>query len=193
MVAHNNIRLAGYGVVLRAITQGDLASLRAWRNDPAVSQFMLCQDKISPEQQQAWFAHIQRAHNQQHFVIEYKDKPIGSANIKTRGQGETLTSASVVEPGLYIGDPAYRQNIVAFAPTLLLNDYCFEQLGCARLRAVVKAENQAALNYNLKLGYQIVSQGDLIEIELNFEDYQTHSKMLKGLLSRPSTRKSSHE
>ncbi len=182
-------RLQGYGVVLRAIEVNDLETLRTWRNDPQVSQFMLSQEPITAEQQSAWYAHIQRAHNQQHFVIEYKGQAIGSANVKTRGIAENLLHAQTLEPGLYIGEAAYRQNIVAFAPTLLLNDYCFETLGCKRLRAVVKAENQAALNYNQKLGYRIVEHGDLIEIELNFEDYQTHTRMLKGLLSRTSTRK----
>ena len=71
---------------------------------------------------------------------------------------------------------------------LLINDYCFEQLGCQKLMAVVKSDNQGALNYNLKLGYKIVKQSDLIEIELNFEDYQQHSQTLKHLLSREKNR-----
>ncbi|WJG10573.1 GNAT family N-acetyltransferase [Aliiglaciecola sp. LCG003] len=180
--------LEGYGVKLRPVGADDLEQLRQWRNDPQVSQFMLSQKPISAEQQSAWFAHIQRATNQLHFVIEYKGSAIGSANIKTRGGVKSLSGAHSIEPGLYIGEPKYRQNIIAFSPTLLLNDYCFDVLKCQHLRAIVKANNQAALNYNQKLGYRTVQSGDLIEIELNFEDYQRCSVTLKSLLSRNKTR-----
>ena len=176
--------LAGYQVELQQVQEQDLERLRKWRNDPAVSQYMLSQDEITEEQQLAWFKKVQRDPTQQHFVILYKGLPIGSANIKSRGIGVALCEATSIEPGLYIADERYRNNILAFAPTLLLNDYCFERLGVAKLVAVVKAENQAALNYNKKLGYKIDQQGDLIDISLNFEDYQHHSKQLKGFLNR---------
>lgn len=184
-VKHDFARsLNGYQVRLRPVENSDLETLRRWRNDPSVSQFMLSQTHISQEQQQAWFKKIQRDMSQQHYIVEYKMVPIGSLNIKSRGAVEAIDCATIIEPGLYIAEPNYRNNILAFAPTLLINDYCFEQLGCDKLAAVVRADNQAALNYNLKLGYKIVEQGDLIEIELNFDDYRAQSKTLKSFLSR---------
>jgi RimJ/RimL family protein N-acetyltransferase len=182
--ADKDATLNGYQVTLRVVGEGDLERLRQWRTDPCVSQFMLSQAEISKEQQQAWFKKIQRDTSQQHFIIEYKTRAIGSLNIKARLVGETIENATVIEPGLYISEPTYRNNIVAFSPSLLIIDYCFEQLGCQKLVAVVKSDNHAALKYNQKLGYKIVKQGDLIEIELNFDDYQAHSKKLKSLLSR---------
>lgn len=184
--------LSGYSVSLRPVIESDLEQLRVWRNDPQVSQYMLSQDIISAEQQLAWFKKIQRDPSQLHFIIEYKQQPIGSANIKARGIGKTLQQADVIEPGLYIALEQYRNNIVAFAPTLLLNDYCFEQLRCQCLRAIVKPDNQAALHYNQKLGYKIITNGELIEIELNFDDYQAHTQGLKALLSRSANRDKSN-
>lgn len=184
--------MQGYQIRLRQVTQADLSQLRSWRNDPEISQYMLSQKPISMEQQQAWFRKIARDPRQQHFVIEYKGKPIGSANISLK-VGDSLTDASVIEPGLYIADSRYRGNLLAFAPTLLLNDYCFLQLSASSLYAKVKASNQAALNYNQKLGYQRKQSNklmakplddELIEIELQPTTYQAHSAMLKGLLSR---------
>lgn len=176
--------LTGYQVILRPITQSDLETLRIWRNNPEVSEHMLSQALISKEQQLAWYKKVVRDPSQLHFIISYRDQDIGSLNIKSRLVGETLEKATVIEPGLYIADPRYRGNIVAFSPTLLINDFCFETLGCNKLVAVVKSTNLAALKYNQKLGYKVVNQGDLIEIELNFEDYQLHSQTLKRLLSR---------
>ena len=50
--------LSGYQVTLRPVEQMDLAQMRAWRNDPDIRRFMLSQDEISEEQQQAWFKKI---------------------------------------------------------------------------------------------------------------------------------------
>lgn len=172
--------------MLRSIEHGDLEIIRNWRNDPEVSQFMLSQEHITQEQQLAWFNKVSVDLGQHHFMIFYKDVAIGCANVQSRGLGTKLTDATTIEPGLYIADERYRGNIIAFAPTLLLNDYCFETLGANKLLAVVKKSNQAALNYNLKLGYKIESSSDLIEISLNKTDYQTHTQSIKALLSRPN-------
>lgn len=176
--------LTGYQISLRPVSKDDLQQLKNWRNDPEISRFMLSQTKISDEQQTAWFNKICRDNSQQHYIIVYKDQDIGSLNIKSKIRAKSLLETPIIEPGLYIADPRYRNNILAFSPTLLINDYCFETLRCEKLVATVKSDNQAALNYNLKLGYQIVKQGELIEIALNFEDYQKCSKSLKALLSR---------
>lgn len=175
--------LSGYKVSLRTVDATDLEILRAWRNSSEVSQYMLSQEQISAEQQQAWFSQVSRDPKQQHFVIEYKGEAIGAANIQLR-QGQALQEADVIEPGLYIADERYRGNILAFAPTLLLNDYCFEQLSAKYLKACVKADNLAALKYNQKLGYKVLKQGDLIEIGLSYEDYQKANSPLKRLFSR---------
>jgi len=183
-----DLTLSGYQVILRPVTEDDLEMVRTWRNDPGVSQFMLSQEQITPEQQRAWFKKVSRDPRQQHYIIIYKDQPIGAANIRAL-QGTDLQNATVIEPGLYIFEDKYRANLLTFAPTLLLNDFCFNQLGVKTLRAVVKPDNEAALNYNAKLGYQVVRKGSLVEIELDQLSYEQASKPLKGLLSRPTTRK----
>lgn len=180
--------LSGYQVTLRPVTQDDLEMLRTWRNAPSVSQFMVSQDIITPEQQTAWFKKVSRDPKQLHFIITYKDQPIGAANLRVL-QGADLYTATVIEPGLYIFEDKYRANLLTFAPSLLLNDFCFNRLRVKILRAVVKSDNAAALNYNQKLGYQVVRKGALVEIELQQRSYDQASKSLKGLLSRPTKRK----
>lgn len=176
--------LSGYQVVMRPIKQDDLELLRNWRNDEGVSQFMVSQSTITQEQQQAWYNKILRDTTQMHFVICYKDNVIGSANLKSKSINTDVKDSDVIEPGLYIGDARYRNNVIAFSPTLLLNDYCFDVLKCTKLVAIVKANNEAALNYNAKLGYIVVKQEELVEIELDKSAYHAQSKTLKALLSR---------
>jgi RimJ/RimL family protein N-acetyltransferase len=180
-------RLTGYQVELRQIVEQDLELLRQWRNDPSVAQFMLSQQHISEEQQRLWFKHICQDQSQAHYLVLYKSEPIGSANIRCYFEGEDLAKASTIEPGIYIAKEQYRNNLLAFAPTLVLNDYCFEHLKVERLKAVVKADNQAALSYNKKLGYKVDSATELVEISLTREDYEQDAKMLKSFLSRPTT------
>ncbi|MDM7860148.1 GNAT family N-acetyltransferase [Alteromonas sp. ASW11-36] len=180
--------LHGYQISLRPVVRGDIEQLRIWRNSEHVKQFMLSDNDITKEQQLAWFEHIQRAHNQWHFVIEYRHQAIGSCNIKTRGKAADISTAKHFELGLYIGEQRYLGNIIAFAPTLLMADYCFSELQAKQLYAVVKPENAAALRYNEKLGYAVVHRGDIIEMWLRQSDYEVHSKPLKSLLNRPTRR-----
>jgi RimJ/RimL family protein N-acetyltransferase len=180
-------QLNGYQVTLQAVVEDELERIRQWRNNPSVAQFMLSQDTISEEQQRAWFKKISRDLSQQHFMIYYKNQAIGVANIKSYYQGETLFNARIIEPGLYIADERYRGNILAFAPSLMLVDYCFDVLRTNNLIAVVKADNQAALNYNEKLGYKIEKQGELVELTLNKDDYQKKTQGLKTLFNLPVT------
>jgi len=183
------VTLNGYQVTLRDIVREDLEMIRRWRNDPATSQYMLSQDAISPGQQQAWFEHIQWDPGQRHWLILYRDKPIGVANIRVFDEGETLERPTRVEPALYIADLRYRGNILAFAPTLVVNDYCFEQLGARELQATVKVSNEAALRYNEKLGYrEIERQGDLVRIALSPRDYEASAAPIKAFLSRAGRR-----
>ncbi len=176
--------LSNYSVTLRSVALEDIEQLRLWRNSEHVRRFMLSDESISVEQQKAWFEHIQRAQNQYHFVIDYKGEPIGSCNIKTRGHEPNIKRAHHFECGLYIGNPKFIGNIIAFAPTLVMNDYCFDTLNATRLHAVVKPDNVAALRYNEKLGYEIVSRGSLIEIELTRENYEGRSAKLKQFFNR---------
>lgn len=180
----SGVELAGYQVSLRPVEKADLNLLRNWRNQDEIRQHMVSQELISEEQQSAWYQKTTRDLTQRHFVIRYRNQSIGSANIRSLAPGCALTEASIIEPGLYIGDAKYRNNIVAFSPTLLLNDYCFYHLNCTKLVAKVMPENTAAINYNVKLGYKIINQDKLVEIELNKIDYEKSSRTLKSLLSR---------
>lgn len=183
---HNTgVVIEGYQVTLRPVDVHDLVQLRQWRNQSSIRQQMLSDQEITQEQQQAWFAKMSSDPRQLHWVIEYRGKPIGSTNVKATHIGQQVTTATVLEPGLYIGDTAYQGNMIAFAPTLAMYDYCFDYLAVEQFSAVVKRTNQAAINYNVKLGYQIVESGDLVSLQLQRDAYETQTKQIKQLLSRP--------
>jgi RimJ/RimL family protein N-acetyltransferase len=185
-------RLKGYGVALRKIEEDDLEQLLSWRNRPDIRTMMRSSEVISKASHHRWFNGLSLQANVRHFSICYKDKLIGSANLVT--ESATLFEATKVIPGLYIGDMQYRGNILAFAPSLVLNDYCFETLGVGTMVATVHHENAAAIAYNTKLGYKINSTRQdkinpeeaecWIDMTLIKENYQPATVMVKRFLSR---------
>jgi RimJ/RimL family protein N-acetyltransferase len=154
-VSPANIR--AYGVDLTPVQATDLPQLRTWRNSPDIAAQMLDQRQISPEAQQQWFTRISADVSQQHFVIRYKDQPVGACNLK-QPEGKAVTGSTVLESCFYLADPRFRGSMLAFFPALALNQYCFQTLGCTTLLAHVKLDNQAALRFNQQLGYQTTQQ-----------------------------------
>jgi diamine N-acetyltransferase len=180
----NQFTLSGYQVELLPMTQAHQSQMRSWRNQDEIRQQMLSDEMISEEQQQAWFKKTRLDPKQLHWVIKFRDQLIGATNVKSLETGKTAEQASLLEPGLYIGERRYQGNIVAFAPTLAMYDFCFEQLGTKRFRAVVKRSNQNALSYNQKLGYKIVEDNALSVLELDVENYRQATAPIKQFLSR---------
>lgn len=176
-----------YHLYLRPIKSTDLEQLRNWRNAVDIREKMLSQSIISIEQQKKWFDRLIENDDKKssirecHFIVEYKSNPVGYANYKSaqlfshfKGNAQT---------GLYIGEKKYRGSILAFCLALALLDFVFLELEEQRLDAVVLAHNQAALRFNDKLGYQIVSdKKDLVTMLLTRENYLQARKELKKII-----------
>ncbi|MDZ7869426.1 MAG: GNAT family N-acetyltransferase [Rheinheimera sp.] len=149
--------IEAYGVTLTPVQPEDLALLREWRNRPDISAQMLDQRIISEEAQLGWFELVRTDASQQHFVIRYKNEPVGACNLK-QPEGQPVSSSAMLESGFYLADPRFRGSMLAFFPALALNQYCFQTLGCKTLLAHVKPDNQAALRFNQQLGYQATTR-----------------------------------
>lgn len=180
----NQWEFSAYQVSLQPIAQVHQMQMRAWRNQPEIRQQMLDTALISEEQQLAWFKKASYDPKQLHWIVQFRDRLIGVTNVKSLEMGKSAAQASVLEPGLYIGDHTYQNNIIAFAPSLAMYDFCFAHFSVQQFRAVVKSSNTQAMKYNEKLGYQIISQGDVCVLELNYNQYTEQTVILRQLLSR---------
>lgn len=178
-------QIEAYGVILKPVAEVDLELIREWRNDPQMRQHMIDQADISKVQQVRWFEHIRHAISQQHYLITYKEHAIGVINIKSVDHGP-LFQAEEIEVGLYISHPRYRNNFLAFCPSLTILDYCFDELCCQKIVARVLPHNQSAINYNRQLGYVVSSeqkaQYELIHMQLDPESYRAASRKIKSLI-----------
>ncbi len=176
--------LQGYAVKLVPVGKSNQHLLYAWRNQPEIRQQMVTQSKITQAQHQSWFDALKTKNDQQHYVIYYRDNAIGAINIRS-SDNKPLKQSINAEVGLYIACEKYRGNIIAFAASLLINDYAFTQLQVKSLASKVRADNIAALKYNQQLGYELSPEKQgFIEIKLNAINYEKHSKPLKNFLSR---------
>lgn len=185
--------ISGYGVFLSPLTQQDLDLVLSWRNSENVRCNMDSSHCISKEEHYAWFDSIKHSAYQKHWMVYFKDTPIGVTNIRSCIGDKTIDSAANLEPGLYIGEQKYQNNIIAFAPTLAMYDFCFEYLATVQFQARVKKSNNAALNYNKKLGYEFSRRGDLCELLLNRKRYEDSTVLIKQFLSRESRKENNNE
>lgn len=183
------VSVSGYKVTLEPLEEADIMQLREWRNSDFIRHKMVSAETITEAQQREWFNKIKTDPQQCHWVVRYKGAAIGATNLKTLA-GDSAASvfrAEIVEPGLYIGEPAFQGNILAFSPTLALYDYCFDCLKIKTLQATVKADNHSALNYNKKLGYEAVAKsedGRWTTLRITHKGYDDAATSIKRFLSR---------
>jgi hypothetical protein len=146
--------LMGFGIELTPITVDKLEKIRAWRNHPDITKFMIDKNIISAVQQQAWFSRLAEKKQQMYLLISYKGEDIGviyastcvaynspvqvNMNDEANTEVTPLDLATVINPGLYIApDCKYKNSILAFSPSLVFIEYLFKQGRCNYLQAQV--------------------------------------------------------
>lgn len=163
-----------FNVRLKPVTVDDLEQLRVWRNCPDIARHMLDQREIGPTEQQSWFQRIALDQHQMQFIIYYKNLKVGACNLKAT-TACAITKNDTIETGFYIGEPKYRGTMLAFFAALALNQYAFERLGVKVLQAKVKKSNNAALRFNMQLGYiadTIPTSIDMVAMTLVHQAHQ---------------------
>jgi UDP-4-amino-4,6-dideoxy-N-acetyl-beta-L-altrosamine N-acetyltransferase len=139
--------LSGFGVTLRRLTREDLELVRGWRNDPAVSQFMLFRDRITPDMQERWFESIDNDANF-YFVIEHRGRKVGLSNIK-----DVDWHARRGEGGIFVVPEELRTSLLPYQASLVASDYVFFVLELELVTATYTKENRRAMRFNRGLGH----------------------------------------
>lgn len=165
-----------YGLTYKRVSMDDIETLRYWRNQSFIRNTMQFKDYITPSMQLNWFNKINNAYNY-YFIITHQNKKIGLINCKDVEPGSRLA-----EGGIFIWDKDYwGTSIPAFASLTMLQAV-FEvfKSGEASI-ATVACDNKIALDFNLKLGYEIkqkTADGNYYKLYLTKERYDSHCKKL---------------
>lgn len=180
------MKLAGYGIELKAITRDKLDKIRTWRNHPEIVNVSIDKQLISELQQATWFESLQVKTDRLYMLISYKGEDIGVVSaISSIVPGESLLSCKIITPGLYIApDCKYKNSVLAFCPSLVFIDHLFKQGTCEELVAQVFEFNESAIRYNKMLGYQVaeVDEQGLLTMKLNRSDFEFAKKELSKIL-----------
>lgn len=159
------------GIHLRRLEQCDIEMLREWRNDLKITQHMFYQDYISPEMQQVWFDKLRD--RDFYFIIEVEEESIGLIHLVN--DEETLDTAYA---GLFIYEETYWGTQIPVLASLALLRFAFEELSLSKVKAMVRKENKAALQYNEQLGFERLTE----EVQaLSAKDYEEKVRKLIDL------------
>jgi hypothetical protein len=176
------LTLSQYGVTLKRLELDDIEEVRKWRNFHYIQNKMQYKEDISSEMQLIWFNSVNNKLNYYFIIINEKGKRVGLINSK-----DVDLKQKNGEGGIFISDrDVWNTFTPAVASIILLNfSICCLQLFDRSLITIIKS-NTSAINYNKKLGYSVVDEGDsVVRMELTKESYlhsvKAYSKILDKL------------
>jgi len=173
-------KICKYGVTLREVQSSDLETLRAWRNDPEISRYMLTQDHITRDQQQEWYR-VTQQRGDINFVIHYNGRDIGFLGLK-----KVAEDGREYNPGVYFAEAGAQNSHLPFLAAFCLWEYIFATIPDVIIRTKVLASNSRAVRFNRALGYREVAaptdDDGAIEMELLAGDFYAASARLKKIL-----------
>lgn len=159
----------------REVSVGDAEMLLAWRQSPRVTEPMNSDIDNTLGQQRQWIVCCYQKPSYYHWVIEYKNAPIGLICLD-----DYDSEAKACSWGFYIGDPQFA-GLGGFVPPFFYN-FLFQDLGLASINARVWVENTAVIRLHRLHGYRLRPTQDnvirkngqdrlLIAMELRQETY----------------------
>jgi RimJ/RimL family protein N-acetyltransferase len=147
-------RYTRFGVSIGRLTLAEIEILRQRRNDPAIAQFMIFRDEISPEQQLAWFTSVDNRDNL-YGTVYWQGEFIGLTNLR-----DIDHDACSAEGGMIIWSVEHQNSLVPFRAALVGTDLAFWEYGFQRMTARVLASNVRARRFNRALGYRFDTPPD---------------------------------
>lgn len=180
MMRHNII-LEGYGVRLRPVTFDDSEFIVTLRNMPhAVGK--IGDSATTIVDQNKWLQKYMERQGDYYFVIESRlGKKLGTISVYNINMDNSTAELgrTVVIPGSFAVIPA----------SVLLIDFCFQQLKMEMLVGCVVSTNKDVIRFNQQLGYTVtdtvsheLSIGgrfvDMVHIQLTKKRWQEHRDQL---------------
>jgi hypothetical protein len=170
-----------YGIELHRLKLDDIELVRQKRNEKAIREKMFYQKIITFEEQKSWFESINNIYNY-YFVIHYKNKKVGLIHGKIHSFEER-----VAEGGIFVWDEEAYNSIIPVISSVCMADITFFMMNMKKTLADVRIENKIALEYNLKLGYEVVSEHEKenrLRLELTKDNYLKKSKKIRAIVKK---------
>lgn len=146
----NHSRIMGlkdYGITLEPLNIDSIETVRIWRNQTEINQFMDYQKIISKEDQLDWFKKIQNS-NSEYYIIKKENNQIGIIHLN-----QINISTKSAEAGLFIGNNNFIGTGITLGASIVLLNHAFTTLKLEIIFAKVKNSNNNAIKYNQLLGF----------------------------------------
>jgi len=175
-------------VELVRISLADRASLREWRNDPAVSKWMYTNHEIGEAEHNAWFDAMLADVSKVYWKIVADGVAVGAVFLTG-----VSSQGSSCEWGMYLADVNTRGKGVAQAACALSFRYAFNELAVDAVKCEAVAQNENAIGLYESVGYvrtgiqiDAVQRGgemlSVVTLELSRESWNiTESHVLQKL------------
>lgn len=135
-------------VELVRVSLADKASLREWRNDPAVSKWMYTNHVISEDEHSVWFDAMLADASKVYWKIVADGVAVGSVFLTG-----VSSQGSSCEWGMYLADVNARGKGVAQAACALSFRYAFNELAVDVVKCEAVAQNENAIGLYESVGY----------------------------------------
>ena len=135
-------------VELVRISLADKASLREWRNDPAVSKWMYTNHEIGEEEHHVWFDAMLADASKVYWKIVTDGVAVGAVFLTG-----VSSQGSSCEWGMYLADVNTRGKGVAQAACALSFRYAFNELAVDAVKCEAVAQNENAIGLYESVGY----------------------------------------
>ena len=135
-------------VELVRVSLADKASLREWRNDPAVSKWMYTNHVISEDEHSLWFDAMLADSSKVYWKIVADGVAVGSVFLT--GFSNQRSSC---EWGMYLADVNARGKGVAQAACALSFRYAFNELAVDVVKCEAVAQNENAIGLYESVGF----------------------------------------
>ena len=166
-----------YDITLHRLKKEDIEFIREKRNSESVRSKMIFQQHISAEMQEKWFQSINNATNH-YFVIIHKGEKVGLVHGKN-----VNFDLKQCETGILLWDEKNWFSGVAIQAVICALDYAFLFLNFDQVFSTVRKDNRLALRYNLKLGFEIISEEEHYQMKLSKENYFSHREKINTYLN----------
>ena len=161
------------------MTGADLERVRRWRNAPHVRREMDFREHITPLMQAAWWRGLDPFKNF-YWMIEVDGNAVGVVHAK-----DIDWDLGVAEAGIFIGKREYLNGFVPVLAVLGMMDALFDLEGLKTLKAKVKAGAPMILDFNRRLGYEVVGEeGGFLRLEVGRERYFEVAEPMRRMAAR---------
>lgn len=177
------MKIKKYGIELHRLKEDDIELVRMHRNSDFIRSKMFYQKVISAEEQKQWFTTINNDWNY-YFLIYSKEKAVGMVH----GTIESYEKRTA-KGGLFLWDEKALNSQIPVVASVLITDLTFFIMGMNITSAEVRLDNLIAINYNLALGYTMVSKDEATGkayMELTKDNYLKSAEQIRGLVRKMS-------